>query len=297
MSLSSLPSEITSLQTLSKQEEIVPGMLDTGTDLEPRLRLYLANNLFTKVPSPILDLRNLRVLSLRNNNLTSIPPSIIELVNLESLNVAGNQLTDLPFEVFELAWKFNLNEITPNPNPWKQPPVEDPNAFFPWSGRGSLFVRPRDSSREQIRWAFVARDPPVSTTVHSDQTNSVPMLSELILRQLSRLDQRNETDFRQFMPRETSDNVLNHLDMLNRHPGSKCTTCKRPIVLAGNEWTEWWELCLLAATVGPPTNGPKFFVHQPGSCLPFRRAQCFSGCKGKENFFTPDGDENRHLFV
>ncbi|KAG9777906.1 hypothetical protein KCU88_g4362, partial [Aureobasidium melanogenum] len=102
MSLSSLPAEITTLQTLSKQDEIVPGMLDTGTNLEPHLRLYLANNLLTELPLPIFELRNLRVLSLRQNNLTRIPASIRELVNLESLNVAGNNLTELPFEIVEL---------------------------------------------------------------------------------------------------------------------------------------------------------------------------------------------------
>ena len=32
MSLTTLPDEVTSLQTLAKQDEIVPGMLDMGTD-------------------------------------------------------------------------------------------------------------------------------------------------------------------------------------------------------------------------------------------------------------------------
>lgn len=258
MSLSSLPAEITSLKTLSKQDEIVPGMLDTGTDLEPHLRLYLANNLFTRFPTPVLDLRNLRVLSLRHNNLTAIPPAIRELVHLESLNVAGNQLTELPFEVVELMRFHRLRELVTSPNPWSQP--ED---FVASRDIGVGILRAVHDGAVLCR-SFSTQSRPEPMTQQMNQNLRVPSLTEVVLRQLAQLDPQAKLDFRELMPPQTSESVLDQLRVLTELPGRRCTQCQRPIVLAGEQRIEWWSL-------------------DNGTVLPYRRFQCWAGCDG------PDG--------
>ncbi|EXJ92525.1 hypothetical protein A1O3_01077 [Capronia epimyces CBS 606.96] len=275
MSLSTLPSEITSLQTLSKQDEIVPGMLDTGTNLEPHLRLYLGNNLFIKFPTPILDLRNLRYLSLRQNNLTYIPPTIRELVNLEYLNVAGNSLTELPFEIIELVKFHQLQQLTTHPNPWKQ--VGTSAELIPgWDLlhevplTGDHFFRHASSQHH-----------PESDSMVERHFKSAPSLTEMVLRQLSKIDPLQKINIRGLMPPDSPTSVLRNLDTLTHRPGQRCTTCKRPLVLAGKEWIEWWYVLVDAYelwTEGPP--------------VPFRRVQCWKGCRGTAaNWMT--GDERR----
>ncbi|EXJ85529.1 hypothetical protein A1O1_05893 [Capronia coronata CBS 617.96] len=269
MSLSSLPSEITTLQTLSKQDEIVPGMLDIGTDLEPHLRLYLGNNLFTKVPTPILELRNLRVLSLRQNNLTSIAPGIRELVNLEDLNVAGNNLTELPFEVLELMRFHKLHQLRTEPNPWKriQPPVE------------KVLETPLPASHDQrpsphTQLDFILEG---SSQRHNGSDlnvergfGKVPSLTEMVLRLLAKINVQSKIDLRSFMPPDSPSTVLRDLGILVNQPDRRCTTCRRPIVLAGKEWIEWWVIVDNAQSASA----------QRRPSLPFRRVQCWHGCRG-----------------
>lgn len=216
--MDSLPEEITSLQTLAKQDEIVPGMLDTGTDLEPRLRVYLANNLFTNFPTPILDLENLRLLSLRNNGLTSIPPGIRALINLETLNIAGNQLTELPFEIVVLARAHKLTKLMSAGNPWQQKPIS--------LGQDNL----SDSNMPRLVEMGMNRAP------------GVPSLGETVLRQLAKLDPKQKIDFRGLMPNGTSEMVLDKLDLLRKSPNSQCGYCGRLIVMAASERLEWLAL-------------------------------------------------------
>ena len=264
MSLSTLPLEISSLQTLSKNEEMVPGMLDTGTSLEPQLRLFLSNNLLTKFPTPILDLQNLRELSIRNNQLTSIPPSIRELVNLELLNVSGNHLTELPFEVVELFVRKSLRHIHAHANPWKHEkspwPHSNPSASD-IATAATMYKYQQDCRRE--RSDEILENPRASFSHQMNTGLKVPSLTELVLRRLSNIDPQNKIDFRSLMPHESPESVLHSLDMLNQMPGRRCTSCRRPIVQAGKEWLEWWRI---------------------GSFpLPFRRLQCWHGCQGTES--------------
>ncbi|KAK6365376.1 hypothetical protein LTS17_011348 [Exophiala oligosperma] len=244
-SLDSLPEEITSLQTLAKQDEIVPGMLDTGTDLEPRLRLYLANNLFTKFPAPVLELQNLQLLSLRNNNLTSIPAGIRDLVNLETLNIAGNQLTELPFEIVVLAMSHKLTRLISAGNPWKPKPFSscDYQREIQVPESKSKFGMPRKTEM--------------------NEASGVPCLSETVLRRLAKLDPKQKIDFRGLMPEGTSEMVLDQLDLLTKKPNRQCGFCGRLIVMAATERLEWFALWLDS----PP--------------LPYRRLECADGCHKK----------------
>jgi hypothetical protein len=270
MSLSSLPSEVTTLNTLSKQEEIAPGMLHIGTDLEPRLRLFLGNNLFTKVPSAVLDLRNLRLLSLRNNNLSSIPPGIRDLVNLESLNIAGNQLTELPIEVLDLVSNCRLQELILLPNPWKQLERSPKKRIHP-------DAIPRMQNGNLKLWmvfgaAHQFDEPPARLA----QNSPVPSLTDLVLRQLSKLDPRGEMDFVDYMPSGSPQTVLDHLRFLKEHPDRRCASCKRQIVLAAKEEIQWWYV--RCGQYSEDTTGQLLsFSSLPGA-IPFRRLLCYDGC-------------------
>ncbi|KAL2426126.1 hypothetical protein ABEF95_011327 [Exophiala dermatitidis] len=335
MSLSSLPAEITTLQTLSKQDEIVPGMLDTGTNLEPHLRLYLANNLLTELPLPIFELRNLRVLSLRQNNLTRIPASIRELVNLESLNVAGNNLTELPFEIVELIRFGKLRELMTEPNPWpqfkpdlfveqqqqQQEQQRRPLYAFSVPGRAGtryLFYRWPGSQQRLAQESFDGEnsrgssfDIHLKQQVTQHQHNNVPSLTETVLRHLAKIDPQRKMDFASLLPSDyTPAGVLRDLENFARRPGQQCTTCGRPIVLPGKEWVEW---CSLHEGLeehddedenegegedhdGNGNNGRSGLGSGNRSdvkiggrysviagkypILPFRRVQCWEGCRG-----------------
>ena len=274
MLLSTLPSEVTSLKTLSKQAEIVPGMLDVGTDLEAKLRLYLGNNLFVQFPTPVLDLRNLRGLSLRQNHITSIPPAIRELVNLESLNVAGNQLQELPFEVIELVKFHSLRVLTTDPNPFKETipdgfQIEELRAFD---------VAPDTAAPKLYRRTFwdLCGDESESTTKTSIYaTNSgVPSLRELALRKLSQLDPLSHMDFVDFMPEDSPVSILEDLSLLKTQPGRRCTRCHRPIVLAAKQWTERWQVS---------HGSPEHLTEVRGAFVPFTRLLCSERCSGQEN--------------
>ncbi|RMD42755.1 hypothetical protein DV735_g2349, partial [Chaetothyriales sp. CBS 134920] len=117
--LSELPSQIGELAHLTKQTNLVMGMLESGASLETHLRLFLGNNFLRQLPLSLLSLTNLRELSLRRNKLTSLPAGIRDLVNLEKLNVSGNKLSHLPFEVINLVAHHRLREVTTEPNLWE----------------------------------------------------------------------------------------------------------------------------------------------------------------------------------
>ncbi|KAI1628790.1 hypothetical protein EDD37DRAFT_20625 [Exophiala viscosa] len=275
MSLSDLPNEITSLKTLSKQDEIVPGMLDTGTNLEPQLRIYLANNLLQTFPTPILELRNLRVLSLRHNGLKSIPPSIRELVNLETLNVAGNQLEFLPFEILELIRFHNLRELRCHPNnSWcANPPVGYNYDREVLSAQSTLLVR-----KSSLAWKQTLLDQP------PNPNSRVSSLKEIVLRQLAKLDPQNQIDFRALMPPETPDIILDELDVLHAAPGRRCNFCQRPIVLAAKEHIEWWSSKGIFEKEFHAVRLPRW---------PFKRLECREGCSEINDQWRNGADDTK----
>lgn len=275
MGLLSLPDELTKLQTLSKQADIVPGMLDIGSDFEVKLRLYLASNLLTQLPSPILTLQNLRVLSLRHNNITSIPPSIRELVNLESLNLAGNQLNELPFEIIELAKFHNLNTLIANPNPWRGMEESFENGVSSSNGFTCHTIVPfRSDITPTTLYRTKARGKLNNFRFYITKT-AVPPLTETVLRQLSKLLSKSQTDLSTVMPHDSPQTVLDNLRLLSYQPERQCTTCHRTLVIAGEEWLEWWAIQPVGNTIPPST--------QQMLPVPFRRLVCSSSCEGRQN--------------
>jgi len=287
MSLSTLPPEISQLHTLTKQTDIVPGMLDTGTSLETELRLYLANNLLVKVPRPILDLHNLRLLSLRQNNLTDIPPGIRDLVNLQTLNVAGNQLRYLPFEVLELARFHKLDQIISEPNPWTSIPDHVPIGLCHVQGRASAVLTRLAIRGDECGGAAGGAAALVDHA--ASHSPSVPSLTELVLRQLAKLEPR--VDLVELMPPETSETVLDRLGLLKDQAGRRCTKCKRLLVLPQKQWLEWWALHGPEKDPGPTattatTQSSSHLGVRRG--LPFVRMQCSATCLGREDHWCEE---------
>jgi len=277
MSLSDLPNEIASLKTLSKQDEIVPGMLDTGTNLEPQLRVYLANNLLQTFPTPLLELRNLRVLSLRHNRLKSIPPSIRELVNLETLNLAGNQLEFLPFEILELIRFHKLRELRCNPNnSWCTSGPTGYNCDREVLSADWTWLNRRDSSQA---WRHMLLD----QTPNPD--SRVSSLTEIVLRQLAKLDPQNQIDFRALMPPETPDTILDQLDVLHTAPDRRCNFCQRPIVLAAKEHIEWWSSKGVFERESHAMRLPVW---------PFKRLECRDGCSEVNDQWRHGADDTKY---
>lgn len=119
---------------------------DHYAPLTPEIKLFLAKNELSSLPSELWNLGNLAVLSLRNNELTDIPPFIARLRNLQELNIAGNRLKSLPWELLNLLLPSNrkLNRFSLSPNPFLQPFDKRPPAVI---GR----LRLQDSAVECAR--------------------------------------------------------------------------------------------------------------------------------------------------
>jgi hypothetical protein len=234
------------------------------------------------VPSTILELENIRLLSLRQNNLTRIPPGIRKLKLLQSLNVAGNNLTYLPFELIELFHHHSLVVLVADPNPWKE--------WFPREDG----VTPDEVSLTNQE---ALTDCPCYTRVHigtsrffrangtrytdsktskSSQANTskVPHLTELVLRRLSKLPELSSLDTAviEELP-ETAQHLLTEAQDAQSGGRRQCTKCHAEIVIPRKEWLEWW-------SVGP---GPGTFL---GRTLPFLRQQCHEGCAGQDDGWT-----------
>jgi Leucine Rich repeats (2 copies) len=268
MSLTSLPSQILSLKTLMKNTNLVSGMLEYGETFETHLRLFVSNNLLRRVPREILDLTNLRELSLRRNKLTSIPPGIRSLVNLETLNISGNKLSFLPFEIVELVRWHRLRTIKARPNQWLPTPrTEDLSFPIDWQSPSAWM--------HLTRW----QRKPLADSVTSSE--AVPSLTEMTLRSLSRLTP--QSDFRQFMPPDTSETVLTALGDLydsQLDGGHRCSRCNKTVVRAGHVELEWWELDELGVSTS---------VWRP---LPVKRMYCHRDCDGQRNRWCDEPKPN-----
>lgn len=252
-------------------------MLHIGTSLEPRIRLYLANNLLHKVPSPVLQLQNLRLLSLRNNKLTRIPPGIRDLVNLETLNIAGNELQLLPIEVVNLVTKFKLQDIILDPNPWLVPDREALTSHEVRSTAPDIGVFRRGNvTLLRVGITHSSSSAPPSLPVPK-QVSAVPSLTELVLRQLAKIDPTGETDFGAFMPPGSPETVLDHLSFLRNHSDCRCNSCFRPIVHAAKTAIEWWNV-----------GHSSYEEHSTASLtvVPFQRFTCWEGCRAKGESIT-----------
>lgn len=89
--------------------------------MENLRELHLNRNKLKSLPPLIDSLQNLNILMIRNNQLTSLPKEIGRLDTLEYIDVANNQLTKLPRELARLS---QLKMIAVEDNPLEQPPPE-----------------------------------------------------------------------------------------------------------------------------------------------------------------------------
>ena len=71
--------------------------------------LYISENSFANVPTPIFEMSQITKLSLSCNNLSFIPPQMANLVNLQFLDISFNNVKELPEEFGELPSLERLN--------------------------------------------------------------------------------------------------------------------------------------------------------------------------------------------
>ena len=97
--------------------------------LTPDIRLYLANNELSSLPSELYSLHTITTLSLRQNKFESLSPAIANLVELENLNLGGNSFRFLPWEILQLLTKrLTAEHLQVHPNPLARP-VPRPRHF------------------------------------------------------------------------------------------------------------------------------------------------------------------------
>lgn len=100
-----------------------PPSEDEFSPLTPSIKLILANNRLTSLPTELFLLTNITVLSLRSNHLQFLPSAIGRLDQLTELNIAGNEITYLPWELLDLfhCRDGKHRQIHVRPNPLVQP--------------------------------------------------------------------------------------------------------------------------------------------------------------------------------
>ncbi|KAF9052204.1 hypothetical protein BDZ89DRAFT_1153641 [Hymenopellis radicata] len=81
------------------------------------VRLFLARNTISHLPTELFDVSKLTVLAMPHNNLRVLPPEICRLHKLQTLNVSANKLQYLPSEVQQLS----LSHLMLAHNPFLHP--------------------------------------------------------------------------------------------------------------------------------------------------------------------------------
>jgi Leucine-rich repeat (LRR) protein len=282
LQLDGLPAEISLLKSLTKHNRItdLPANDQGYSSIEAKLRLYLGNNALFRVPTAILELDNLRLLSLRQNNLSHIPAGVRKFVNLESLNISGNRLRYLPFEIIELFHRHSLVELVADPNPWEECMFgQEGGAVDEVSltnqrkclddGRGYLKAHIGRST------LFRANGTPYvesksSTSVDANKSRA-PHLTELVLRRLAKVPKLSSIDSTviEELP-ETMQRMLSEVQDAQMGGGRQCTKCHSAIVMPRKQWLEWWSI-----------------GSRPGASLvPFLRQQCNELCDGTLDQWT-----------
>ena len=272
MKLETIPEDIRGLATMVSNDKADQMQYDS---LVARPRLYLANNLLRDLPSPVLELTNLRLLSLRQNKLTRLPPGIRSLVKLEELNIAGNKLQSLPIEVLDLMANHRLQKVQSEPNPWLEIPDKRDQ---PWPFPSRLPNR----AQWQVGQATEKTTGDIITLKLTATTEKpvalskpkVPALCELVLRQLSKSNNSKE-NLSSLMPKFAPSSVTEMLQDLHDAQlggGRQCVGCKRAYVQPVEKWIEWWYI--LGGPRVPLTTGGM----DRSSVLPFEVGICGSCC-------------------
>jgi hypothetical protein len=279
--LEALPSEISLLKSLTKHNCISdpPASQEGYSSIEAQLRLYLSGNLLRRVPSSVLALDNLRLLSLRQNNLAHIPAGIRKLRQLKSLNVAGNSLRYLPFEIVELFNQHCLVDLVADPNPWEEWSLGQEDGAL-----DEVSLTKRENFTDGHCYAkahtgqptfFRANGTPYVESKASPAGNAsrsrAPHLTELVLRRLVILPELSSIDSAVIdeLP-ETAQRMISEVQDAQVGGGRECTKCHGAIVMPRKQWLEWW-------SIGPA----------PGASLvPFLRQQCHELCDGELDAWT-----------
>lgn len=242
MRLETVPEGIRGLATMVSNDKADNLLYDS---LVARPRLYLANNLLREVPSPVLELRNLRLLSLRQNKLTRLPAGIRNLVKLEEFNISSNKLQSLPIEVLDLMANHRLRKVHSEPNPWLEMP-EKQDTVWPLPSRLPNRAQWQVGQATETSTGSIITLKLTASTEKSVNTEAkasrMPSLSELVLRQLSKVNSLNE-DLSALMPKLAPNSVTEMLQDLRgaqEEGGRLCVGCKRPYVQAADKWIEWW---------------------------------------------------------
>lgn len=279
-----MPSEISLLKSLTTHNRISdpPASEEGYSSIEAKLRLYLANNSLTRVPTSILELDNLRLLSLRQNNISQIPAGVRKLVNLTSLNLAGNSLRYLPFEIIELFNQHSLVEVVADPNPWEEwlPGQEDrATDEVSLTNHTGDFAHCHCYTKVHTGKPtfFRANGSPyvnnnTSTAVSSSKSRA-PHLTELVLRRLCKLPELSSIDnaIIEELP-ETVQHMISEVQDAQSGGGRQCTKCHSGLIMPRKQWLEWWSI-----------------GHGPGASLvPFLRQQCHELCDGELDAWTTE---------
>ncbi|KAK6367115.1 hypothetical protein LTR64_007975 [Lithohypha guttulata] len=280
MSIDTLPAELRELATIVKDD---PADLAQFESLVARPRLYLSNNLIREFPTPILELSNLRLLSIRQNKLTRLPPGIRNLTKLETLNISGNRLQHLPVEVLDLMAHHRLSELHSEPNPWMWYSTNHVGNYAPYSTKRRLSYdnkARRNDMTFDISAGLVAAREQVNEMTAAASTNqpksSVPRLSELVLRQLSQVN-NSKTDLSALLPSDappTVTTMLGDLYTAQTEGGRRCACCQRLYINPARRWIEWWRVWVRMAVAENPVSG----LHRPhlssDQTLPFEVGIC-----------------------
>lgn len=150
--------------------------------------LYLEGNQLVELPAEVVrGWRALRWLDLRNNLLTRLPPALGELRNLRTLLVAGNRLTELPGELGNLHKLTGLN-LSGNPL------VDPPKSIVQQGVRQVLSYLLQKQSEDQMKQIPAFTPHKHDFLIHSDrdaypseypeETTPTDMLPELTLKRV-----------------------------------------------------------------------------------------------------------------
>ncbi|KAI9167556.1 Glucose-repressible alcohol dehydrogenase transcriptional effector [Paramyrothecium foliicola] len=270
---------------------------------EPDLKIYLAQNLLSRLPGALFDLVNLTTLSLRGNRLTELPPAISRLQNLRELNVSLNRLRYLPMEMLELLdTADSLHSVVLHPNPFLQPESLSVDATAAYDESLS-FRRSLKDARPYFISQHLCRSPrqltnssgavlsdftippevtkvpvPVetlsSTTAPegSSRSSAVPSLVEVALR--SCYASFDLPDLASYIP-----DGLSHLrQLLDRAVQQKesgglfCSGCQKLIIIPTVQWIEW--RAVYAGETRPNSN----CVANGEFAVPFIHRSCSERC-------------------
>lgn len=278
MFLDDMPNEsLRRLRSLTKHNTIqdIPPCQDAYSSIEPALNLYISNNSLSRVPSEVLNLTDLRVLSLRNNKLTAIPPAIANLPKLEHLNLSGNELPHLPYEIHRFFDRAEFLLIA-HPNPFEEVASTDPTG----SALGLSTTQPLLLLRGIPTYFHSDGSPAKDTRLCAP--HRVPSLFELALQKTRSLpDLSGIQDWCTIAEGPASlSRPLALAQEATAYGERECTICSRSFIVPRVEWLEWWDTPS-RGKLGPRKWGYSHYARS----IPFLRQGCSWACVAEEESY------------